>query len=121
MPSLLRHMPDYYAEAGYCVEVMGLGRDGILKSLKVTKYDVLKLWAKFLKQANIEIKLFVWNSHSKEWAILDWDNIVKLVAKSKKQLGVQSFKNDGNEYYPIKWEWILEHAEFTAPYDQETV
>lgn len=116
MPSLLRHMPDYYAEAGFCVEVMGLGKDGILKSLKTTKYEVLKLWSKFLKLGDIEIKLFVWNSHTLEWAIVNWPTVVKLVAKSKKELGVQSFQNDGNEYYPIKWEWILEHAEFTANY-----
>jgi hypothetical protein len=117
MPPFLRHMPDFYAESGYAVEVMGLGRDGILKSMKTTKYEVLKKWKRVLAAEDIGMKLFIWNSHAKEWAIVDWPAVVKMVNKSVKQYGIQVFENDKNEYYRIDWEWIIDNAEFTAPHD----
>lgn len=108
MPTVLRHKPDFYA-AGSLIEVVGLGRDGILK-LKVSKYEALKLWRKLLDDGGgQDILLFVWNSHKEEYAILSWSEQKKLVQQSRRLRGVQEF-NDGNKYFPILWSEIKETA-----------
>lgn len=116
MPNVLRHSPDYYAQAGYLVEVMGMGRDGILKSLKVEKYDALKIWKRIGKLLELDLALFVWNSAEQQYVTLLWPSIVKLVARSKRTHGIQAF-DDGNEYYPIDWEWIIDEASWVSEYD----
>lgn len=110
MPPVLRHTPDYYSD-GSLVEVVGLGRDGILK-LKVSKYDALKIWNQLLAEGDEggECLLFVWNSAQKEWALLSWETIKKLVAKARRK-GIEEFF-DGNAYFPILWEDIKEQAEW---------
>ncbi len=118
MPNNLRHSPDYYAQAGYLVEVMGLGRDGVLKSLKVEKYEALKTWRKIGNLLELEIALFIWNSAERQYVTLLWPSVVKLVAKAKRSHGVQAF-DDGNEYYPINWEWIVEEATWVSDYGEE--
>ncbi len=107
MPENVRHMPDFYADTGYLVEVMGLGKDGVLKSLKVSKYEALKIWRKIADLLGLGLAVFIWNSHTSQYVMLDWPEIVKLVARAKKR-GVEKFENDNNEYYPIDWDWIVE-------------
>lgn len=99
MTDFIRHSPDYYTQIGYLVECAGLGHDGIYK-LKLTKYEALKQWNKLQG-----VKLFLWNSSRSEWAILDWDEVKRLVHKARKK-GIEAFENDGNEYFPIDWEWV---------------
>lgn len=118
LPATLRHMPDYYAQAGYFVEVMGLGRDGILKSLKVDKYDSLKTWAKIGRLLGVELAIFVWNSHEKQHVTLMWNDVVEVVNQSKRKFGIKSF-DDGNEYHPIPWEWLTSRAAWTAEWEPE--
>lgn len=115
----IRHMPDFYAEAGYFVEVMGCGRDNILKSMKVSKWEALKFWQATARKSNCELALFVWNSNAKQWVLLSYDSLKKLVAKAKKVHGVQAFENDGNEYYPIDWDWLVEEAEQHGEYHED--
>jgi hypothetical protein len=113
----IRNMPDFYAASGYLVEVAGLGKDGILKSIKVEKYESLKTWRKIAKMLDlVDVALFVWNSYEERFVLINWESLVKLVAKAKKQNGVQSFA-DGNEYYPINWEWLIDEAAFVGVYN----
>lgn len=99
MSSKLKAMPDYYT-AGYLVECMGLGRDGILK-LKVVKYDALKWWT----TSGNEVMLFAWNSSTHEYAFIEWSELKGLVRKAR-AAGIEAFSNDGNEYYGIQWSWV---------------
>ena len=112
MSAVLRHAPDYYAEAGYWVEVMGCGRDGVLKSLKVVKWESLKKWKTFARMAEVDLVLFVWNSHTEQYVILSWDETKELVKKARRR-GIEAF-HDGNEYFPILWEWIVDTASFVG-------
>lgn len=120
LPVVLRHMPDYYAQAGYFVEVVGLGRDDILKSIKVSKYDALKVWNKVAKLLDIKLAVFAWNSHRQEYILLMWDDIVDVVNQSKRKFGIQAF-NDGNEYFQIPWEWLTSRASWVGQWSDETV
>ena len=117
-PSGFRHMPDFIT-ASYLVEVMGLGRDGILKSLKVDKYEALKFWHKLsLGFKGLGVVFFVWNSSKKNYVILAWTDIVEEVKYSKRKHGVQAFENDGNEYYPLDWDRLVDRATFVGSYDE---
>lgn len=118
-PERLRHMPDFITPT-YLVEVMGLGRDGILKSLKTTKYDALKWWHKVAKEGGLlGVVLFIWNSSKHEFLILSWDEIVKEVAYSKRKYGVQAFESDGNTYYRLDWDRLREKSVMVGAYDDE--
>lgn len=108
----LRHLPDFYSSSGYCVECGGLGRDGVYK-LKVSKYEALKFWNRM--QA---VVLFVWNSHTKQWALVPWAALKRLVAKARK-LGIRAFPNDGNEYYPLLWEWFEAAGALIGEFDPD--
>jgi len=100
MGQFLRHMPDYYCSDGHLYEVVGMGRDGILKGVKVEKWESLKWWNKVQP-----VRLFVYSSAEKAVVMLPWPALVQIVAQARKD-GIRSFKNDGNEYYPIRWEWL---------------
>lgn len=99
MSNMLRHTPDFYTQIGFLVECAGLGKDGVYK-LKLTKYDALRDWNKVQ-----DVKLFLWNSSTSEWVLLSWSQVKKLVNRARK-VGVKAFENDGNEYYPIEWDWV---------------
>jgi hypothetical protein len=101
MSIVLKHMPDYYS-GGYLIEVMGMGRDGILK-LKLDKWKALKFW----NGTGNEVALFVWNSSLKEYALIQWVHLRRLVARGR-SAGIAVFSSDGNEYYPIQWNWIVD-------------
>lgn len=94
-----RNTPDYLTGTGDFVEVMGCGRDNVLK-LKLEKWDAQKRWQKLGP-----VKYFFWNSNHSEWALLTLAQVQKLVTQGRKARGVQAF-NDGNEYIGIDWEWI---------------
>lgn len=114
LPPAIRNMPDFYAASGYLVEVAGLGRDGVLKSIKVEKYESLKVWRRIAKMLDLtDIALFVWNSFEEQFVLISWESLVKLVAKAKKVNGIEKF-NDGNEYYPINWDWLVDEAAFVG-------
>ena len=100
MGPLLRHMPDYYASDGYLYEVVGMGRDDVLKGMKVEKWESLKTWNKFQG-----VRLFVYSSSRHAVVMLPWPALVQIVAQARKA-GIKAFKNDGNQYYPIQWEWL---------------
>jgi hypothetical protein len=100
MSPQLRHLPDFYASDGHLYEVVGMGRDGVLKGIKVDKWESLKFWNSV--QA---VRVFVWNSALKTMVLLPWPTLVQVVAKARRD-GIQSFENDGNQYYPIKWAWL---------------
>lgn len=116
-PSGFRHMPDFIT-ASYLVEVMGLGRDGILKSLKVDKYEALKYWHRLsMGFKGLGVAFFIWNSSKKNYIILAWSDIVEEVKYSKRKHGVQAFENDGNEYYPLDWDRLVDRATFVGSYE----
>jgi len=118
-PAGFRHMPDFITPS-YLVEVMGLGRDGILKSMKVTKYDALKEWHKFaLRLGGLGVVLFIWNSSKRQYIILAWSDIVEEVKYSKRKHGVQAFENDGNKYYQLDWVRLVDKATFVGDYDDD--
>jgi uncharacterized protein with WD repeat len=110
-------MPDR-STATYFVEVMGLGRDGILKSMKVTKFDALKAWDKFAREIGLfGVALFVWNSSKKQFLVLSFKSISKLVNQSIKLYGVQHFEVDGIEYYRLDWDKLVAEATLVGSHD----
>ena len=104
MENSIRHMPDYYANSGYLVEVMG-GSGNLLRALKVTKWEALKEWNKMQP-----VSVFFWNSKFKQWAYVEWDEMKQIVRKAKAEYGIRAFENDGNEYYTLEWGWIMDRA-----------
>ena len=119
IPEVTRHMPDFFTST-YLVEVMGLGRDGILKSLKTTKYEALKVWNKVAKMTGLMgLVFFIWNSSEREFLIVDWDTIVKEVSYSKRKYGIQEFESDGNTYYRLDWERLRDKALTIGTHDAE--
>jgi len=119
IPEYFRHMPDFITPT-YLVEVVGLGRDGILKSIKETKYEALKFWNKTAKDGGlIGVVLFVWNSSEREFLVLSWKDVVNEVAYSKRKHGIQSFENDGNTYYRLDWDRIRKKAQTVGSYEPD--
>lgn len=117
-PEKLRHQPDFVT-ATYLVEVMGLGRDGILKSMKVTKFNALKVWDKIARELGLlGVVLFVWNSSKKQFLVLSYKSIVKLVNASVKEYGVQRFEVDKVEYYRLDWEKLTAEATLIGAHDE---
>jgi hypothetical protein len=118
-PEGLRHMPDFVT-AHYLVEVMGLGRDGVLKSMKVSKYEALKEWNKFaLRLGLLGLVLFIWNSSKQQYLVLSWQDIVDEVTYSKrKHGGPLAFENDGNKYYALEWERLVDKATFVGDHSE---
>lgn len=104
MENPIRHMPDYYANTGYLVEVMG-GSGNILRALKLSKWNALKDWNSFQP-----VMVFWWNSKFKQWALIDWEGMKTLVRRGRVKYGVRAFENDGNEYWTLEWEWVMEVA-----------
>lgn len=97
--SFQRNTPDYLTANGEFVEVMGCGRDGVVK-LKLEKWEAQKQWAK-----QGPLRFFLWNSNTQEWAMVSSADMAKLVTKGKRKDGVQEFQ-DGNQYVGIDWEWL---------------
>lgn len=118
IPDYFKHMPDFITST-YLVEVCGLGRDGILKSVKVTKYEALKWWNKVAVEGGLlGVALFIWNSSKKQYLVLSWSDIMAEVKYSKrKHNGPLAFENDGNEYYPLDWERLKEKAQLIGGWD----
>ena len=117
MPPIFRHMPDFYTDSGYLVEVMGLGKDSVLKSLKEEKWEALKVWQALARKAGTEIFFFIWNSYEEKYAALPYDKMKQLVAAARRK-GMGEF-DDGNKYFPIAWEDIIELAEWVGRWHSE--
>lgn len=66
LPMMVRHAPDYITSHGF-VEVVGVGRDRILK-MKVDKAIALQQW-----HCIFNVRLYVWDSKRKRSMTLDWD------------------------------------------------
>lgn len=109
MTPLLRNQPDYYVQTGHLVEVMGCGKDGILK-LKLHKMAALRQWHKLQP-----VKMFVWNSHLGRWALIDFPEVERLFNHAKKK-GVEQF-HDGPKYVEIPWANVEKLAEKVDSYD----
>lgn len=99
LTSMQRNTPDYLCGTGDFVEVMGCGRDNVIK-LKLEKWAAQKRWQKVGP-----VRFFFWNSNHSEWALLTIKQVQELVTKARKADGVQAF-DDGNEYLGLRWEWI---------------
>lgn len=110
-PNAVAHTPDAVTYQHY-VEVMGMGKDGILKSVKVEKWKALTVWQRIAKLCGMTggVMFFVWNSSQKTFAVLDFRSMTKLVKRSVTDFGIQRFENDNNEYHPIPWEWLTSSA-----------
>lgn len=118
-PEIVRHQPDFVTPT-YLVEVMGLGRDGILKSMKTTKYEALKVWNKVAKMLGLlGLALFIWNSSKRQFIVIAWQDIVDEVGYSKRKYGVQKFESDGHEYYRLDWDRLTERASFIGSYESD--
>lgn len=113
-PNAVAHTPDAVTYQHY-VEVMGMGKDGVLKSVKVEKWSALQVWQKISRLCSMSggVMFFVWNSSTRTFAVLDFASMTKLVKKSITSLGIQRFENDNNEYHPIPWEWLEAAAVWT--------
>lgn len=119
IPEFFRHMPDFITPT-YLVEVVGLGRDGILKSIKTTKYEALKFWNKTAKEGGLlGVVLFIWNSSEKEFLILGWKDVVAEVAYSKRKHGVQAFESDGNTFYRLDWSRLRDKSTTVGSYNDD--
>lgn len=102
MSDFLRHAPDFYTKSGHLVEVMGCGRDGIVK-LKESKYKALLEWAKHQKLA-----LFVFNSKLNTWVLTPFESVKKAVARARRRGRVAAFENDGNVYFELPYQELQE-------------
>lgn len=98
MSETLKHFPDFYTERGWLVEVLGCGRDGILK-LKKTKWHALKYWSKAQPTA-----FFVWNSAERRWVLAAYETIMKHVNRCRRRPdGEGEFTSDGKRYWALRW------------------
>ena len=111
MNSTLRHMPDFYTESGRLVEVVGCGKDKMLK-LKKSKFEALAHWHDLQPVA-----LFVFNSYLSEWVAVEWDALRRLVDRARVR-GIKQFR-DGNEYFPIPWQDLADMASKRGEYGEE--
>jgi hypothetical protein len=115
MSDFLKHTPDFYAETGHLVEVMGCGGDNILK-LKRSKWDALTTWQKIQGR----VVFFVWNSKAKVWCAVPFSVMRRHINRIKKAGGEQAFENDGNVYYPISWTDLIQDNGTTTGLDDAT-
>jgi hypothetical protein len=103
----LKHLPDFYADTGELVEVVGCGKDKVLK-FKVSKKKALETW-----HAIQPVVVFAWNSHLEEWVVVEWDTFRSLCRTKD----ISSF-NDGNRYYPIAWDDLKKVARQHGTWDE---
>ena len=96
------HTPDFLTSTGWLVEVMGVGKDQILK-LKVSKLDALCEWEE--KQ---RVALYVWDSYKKRSLTAPLEDVVAVAFVVRDRDGCSSFENDGNVYFPIPVDELAE-------------
>jgi hypothetical protein len=100
MSDFIKHQPDKYlhtSEGGYLVEVVGCGRDGLVK-FRVTKLETLFFWHLFQP-----LRIYVWNSHKQEGVLVEWDDFREMLWASAVENGVKAFPSDGNRYVPVRF------------------
>jgi hypothetical protein len=92
----IRYTPDRLTQAGPVVEVVGLGRDDILK-FKQDKLDALAEWNR-----HEAVYIFAWHSKRKEWALIPYPPFRSLCLRIAKRDGMGEF--DGSKpYYGVPW------------------
>jgi hypothetical protein len=104
MSKTLSHKPDYYANQGILVEVIGCSGD-LVRAMKVDKWEAMKVWHKIQP-----LQFFVWNRANKTWLMVPYNGMRKTIARSVKEERVKAFENDGNQYYEMEWEWLAANA-----------
>jgi hypothetical protein len=114
MSPMLRYMPDFYTADGHLVEIMGCGKDGILKGLKRTKWEAMLEWDRVQP-----LWFWLWNSHLSEGYTITVVNMTIFAMDSIQRFGVKSFGIDQNQYYPIPWEWIKPVGEYWDSLDRK--
>ena len=117
-PVGFRYMPEFIT-AFYLVEAMGVGRDGILKSMEESKFGALKEWNKFAKRCGLGLMVFVWNSSKRQFITLAWADVVREVTHSKKKYGVQQGENDGEAYFRLDWDRLVAAATYVGGYEED--
>lgn len=100
MTNALSHEPDYYANQGYLVEVMGCAGE-IVRAFKVDKWEAMKTWNGIQPMA-----YFFWNRGTRTWLVLFHRSMVQVIARSRREDRIKAFENDGNRYYEIEWAWL---------------
>ena len=110
MAPMLRNLPDYYAQSGHLVEVIGCGRDGLLK-LKSHKLATLKAWNELQP-----VMMFFWNSHKGQWTLVELEEVERLYHQVKDTDGLKQF-HDGPTYAAIPWDSMIEVATKTGSYN----
>lgn len=113
MPEVIRYTPDFYSDSGFLVEVMGLGKDGILKSMKVDKWEAMKAWNTLAKTGSAQLCFFIWNSSEEQYAVVSFEQMKRLVSVARR-LGVEAFTNEDKYYYPIHWDQIIEVTDWVV-------
>lgn len=103
----LKHMPDFYADTGELVEVVGCGKDHTLK-FKVSKRRALDTW-----HTMQTVVIFVWNSDLEEWVVVEWDAFKALAVAAP----VKEF-HDGNKYTPLSWKALKQVARLQGTWDE---
>lgn len=100
VPAFVRQAPDYWDSDGF-IEVMGFGRDQTFK-LKDEKHEALLDWA-----AHWMVRIFVWDSHKKQWSIAWLHEIEEALVNE----GWDDVFSDGPTFVALKaahWpgEWV---------------
>jgi hypothetical protein len=106
MPDMLRYMPDFYTADGWLCEVMGCGKDMVLRGLKVKKWLAMSRWF----YAELPLRYWLWNSHLKQGVTVTHDEMAALVSRAP----VKEFdlgRAGAKEFYEIPWAWLGEVAD----------
>lgn len=89
----LRYTPDYLTGSSL-IEVIGCGRDGVIK-LKCEKLTALQMW-----ELDHPVQIFFWDSHNEKYAYAPLGDVVRAIYTTS---NVQRF-NDGKPYWALKVE-----------------
>lgn len=101
MSANTRATPDYWLGVGCFVEVMGCGRDGLVK-LKVEKARALDVWNDTIDP----VRFFAYSSSQNAFAFVDWSTLWSFYMDAP----LRSFEVDGKEYKAISWKGLLQES-----------
>lgn len=99
MARAIRHQPDCYLhldDAGYLVECVGCGRDGLIK-FRTDKIETLPLW-----ETIQPVLIWAWRSTTKTGYLVKWEDFRTLWWRSAQESGVKAFSSDGNQYVEVR-------------------
>lgn len=101
LPDFVRGSPDMFTESGCLVECVGLGLDGVLK-LKTAKLSVLAEWA-----TKAPLWVFVFNSHSREWLLIEFPELEALCDQIAASMEKLPTFDSVKEYVPTPWNALV--------------